>query len=147
MRPPPLPTCGLALAESERYLPDLMTELEESLASHGLQDDEITIRMTGCPNGCARPFIAEIGFVGRGPERYHLYLGAAFDGSRLGKLYAEDVTASEIRTILDPLFGAYAQGKTPGERFGDFLIRAGYVARTFNGPDFHTNIGALKGVA
>ncbi|MCC0808473.1 NADPH-dependent assimilatory sulfite reductase hemoprotein subunit [Methylobacterium sp. W2] len=142
-----LPTCGLALAESERYLADLMTELEESLASHGLQDDEITIRMTGCPNGCARPFIAEIGFVGRGPERYHLYLGAAFDGSRLGKLYAEDVTASEIRTILDPLFGAYAQGKTPGERFGDFLIRAGYVARTFNGPDFHTNIGALKGVA
>ena len=82
-----LPTCGLALAESERYLPDLVTELEDSLASHGLQDEDITIRMTGCPNGCARPFIAEIGLVGRGPERYHLYLGAAFDGSRLGKLY------------------------------------------------------------
>jgi sulfite reductase (NADPH) hemoprotein beta-component len=142
-----LPTCGLALAESERYLPDLMTELETSLASHGLQDDEITIRMTGCPNGCARPFIAEIGLVGRGPERYHLYLGAAFDGSRLGKLYGEDVTASEIKTILDPLFAAYAKNKQPGERFGDYLIRDGYVTKTVNGPDFHEKIGPLKSAA
>ncbi|RVU18745.1 NADPH-dependent assimilatory sulfite reductase hemoprotein subunit [Methylobacterium oryzihabitans] len=138
-----LPTCGLALAESERYLPSLVGELEESLAAHGLQDDEITIRMTGCPNGCARPFIAEIGLVGRGPERYNLYLGAAFDGSRLGKLYADDVSAGEIRATLDPLFGAYARGRNPGERFGDFLIRAGHVARTVNGPDFHDRTGAL----
>ena len=142
-----LPTCGLALAESERYLPHLMTELEESLARHGLQDDEITIRSTGCPNGCARPFIAEIGLVGRGPERYHLYLGAAFDGSRLGKLYREDVLASEIRDTLDPLFADYAKGRNPGERFGDFLVRAGHVARTTNGPDFHENTGALKPAA
>ncbi|WP_336485643.1 NADPH-dependent assimilatory sulfite reductase hemoprotein subunit [Methylobacterium nigriterrae] len=142
-----LPTCGLALAESERYLPDLLTELEDSLARHGLAEDEITIRMTGCPNGCARPFIAEIGLVGRGPERYHLYLGAAFDGSRLGKLYAEDVTAGEIKLVLDPLFAAYAGGRTEGERFGDFLIRAGYVARTINGPDFHDRTGALKSAA
>lgn len=142
-----LPTCGLALAESERYLPDLMTELETSLASHGLAEDEITIRMTGCPNGCARPFIAEIGLVGRGPERYHLYLGAAFDGSRLGKLYGEDVTASEIKTILDPLFAAYAKNKQPGERFGDYLIRDGYVTKTINGPDFHEKIGPLKSAA
>jgi sulfite reductase (NADPH) hemoprotein beta-component len=142
-----LPTCGLALAESERYLPDLMTELETSLALHGLADDEITIRMTGCPNGCARPFIAEIGLVGRGPERYHLYLGAAFDGSRLGKLYAEDVTASDIKTILDPLFAAYAKNKQPGERFGDYLIRDGFVTRTINGPDFHEKTGALKTAA
>ena len=142
-----LPTCGLALAESERYLPDLMTELETSLASHGLANDEITIRMTGCPNGCARPFIAEIGLVGRGPERYHLYLGAAFDGSRLGKLYAEDVTASDIKTILDPLFAAYAKNKQPGERFGDYLIRDGFVTRTINGPDFHEKTGALKTAA
>ncbi|TXM74982.1 NADPH-dependent assimilatory sulfite reductase hemoprotein subunit [Methylobacterium sp. WL12] len=142
-----LPTCGLALAESERYLPHLMTELEESLARHGLQDDEITIRSTGCPNGCARPFIAEIGLVGRGPERYHLYLGAAFDGSRLGKLYREDVVASEIRDTLDPLFADYAKSRNPGERFGDFLVRAGHVAKTTNGPDFHDNIGALKPAA
>ena len=78
-----LPTCGLALAESERYLPDLITALEERLALHGLAEDEIVIRMTGCPNGCARPYLAEIGFVGKGPGRYNLYLGAAFDGSRL----------------------------------------------------------------
>ncbi|MGU3666016.1 NADPH-dependent assimilatory sulfite reductase hemoprotein subunit [Methylobacterium sp. A49B] len=139
-----LPTCGLALAESERYLPDLMTELEESLAAHGLAEEEITIRSTGCPNGCARPFIAEIGLVGRGPERYHLYLGAAFDGSRLSKLYREDVAASEIRDTLDPLFADYAKGRQPGEHFGDYLIRAGHVARTTNGPDFHDRTGALK---
>ena len=139
-----LPTCGLALAESERYLPDLISELEESLARHGLQDEAITIRSTGCPNGCARPYIAEIGLVGRGPERYHLYLGAAFDGSRLSKLYREDVTAGEIRTTLDPLFAAYARDRTPGEHFGDFVIRAGFVAKTSNGPDFHARTGALK---
>ena len=139
-----LPTCGLALAESERYLPSLVDELEESLESHGLAEDEITIRMTGCPNGCARPYIAEIALVGRGPERYHLYLGAAFDGSRLGKLYAEDVTASEIRGTLDPLFANYAKARQTGERFGDFLIRTGHVAKTTNGPDFHERTGALK---
>ncbi|MCF4128774.1 NADPH-dependent assimilatory sulfite reductase hemoprotein subunit [Methylobacterium sp. SyP6R] len=142
-----LPTCGLALAESERYLPSLIDELEESLASHGLSEDDITIRMTGCPNGCARPFIAEIGLVGRGPERYNLYLGAAFDGSRLSKLYAEDVTAADIRPKLDPLFAAYAKDRTKGERFGDFVIRAGYVAKTGNGPDFHVQTGAQKAVA
>ncbi|WP_407524252.1 NADPH-dependent assimilatory sulfite reductase hemoprotein subunit [Methylobacterium oryzisoli] len=142
-----LPTCGLALAESERYLPDLVTELEESLAAHGLAEEDITIRMTGCPNGCARPFIAEIGLVGRGPERYNLYLGAAFDGSRLSKLYSEDVTAGEIRATLDPLFAAYGRDRQPGERFGDFVIRAGYVAKTINGPDFHDRTGPLQAVA
>ena len=85
--------------------------------------------------------------MGRGPERYHLYLGAAFDGSRLGKLYKEDVAASDIRDTLDPLFADYARGRTAGERFGDFLIRAGHVARTINGPDFHERIGALKPAA
>ncbi|MCJ2058757.1 NADPH-dependent assimilatory sulfite reductase hemoprotein subunit [Methylobacterium sp. J-048] len=139
-----LPTCGLALAESERYLPDLMTELEQSLATHGLAEEEITIRSTGCPNGCARPFIAEIGLVGRGPERYHLYLGAAFDGSRLSKLYKEDVAASDILDTLDPLFADFARGRNPGEHFGDYLIRVGHVARTINGPDFHDRTGALK---
>jgi sulfite reductase (NADPH) hemoprotein beta-component len=135
-----LPTCGLALAESERYLPDLITELETCLAGHGLAENEITIRMTGCPNGCARPYVAEIALVGRGPERYNLYLGGAFDGSRLNKLYAEDVLASDIPGKLDPLFAAYKEQRYRGERFGDFVIRAGHVAQTRNGPDFHQNV-------
>ncbi len=135
-----LPTCGLALAEGERYLPSLITALEESLARHGLAENEITIRMTGCPNGCARPYIAEIGLVGRGPERYNIYLGAAFDGSRLSKLYAQDVAADAIAGTLDPIFAAYRAERERGERFGDFTIRAGYVARTINGPDFHSNV-------
>ena len=140
-----LPTCGLALAESERYLPDLVTALEERLAMHGLAEDEITIRMTGCPNGCARPYIAEIGLVGKGPGRYNLYLGGAFDGARLSKLYAEDEEHDGIVATLDPLFAAYAHERGPDERFGDFVIRAGYVAKTANGADFHANTGPRKG--
>src|SRR5215213_3282127 len=138
-----LPTCGLALAESERYLPTLVTALEDRLALHGLAEDEITIRMTGCPNGCARPYIAEIGLVGKGPGRYNLYLGAAFDGSRLSKLYAEDLEHDGIVGALDPLFAAYARKRRNAERFGDFVIRAGFVAATGNGRDFHANVGPL----
>lgn len=135
-----LPTCGLALAEGERYLPDLVTALEERLAAYGLTDDEIVIRMTGCPNGCARPYLAEIGLVGKGPGRYNLYLGAAFDGSRLNKLYAEDLDHAGILARLDPLFARYAAERTPGEHFGDFVIRAGIVAPSGNGRDFHANV-------
>ena len=101
-----LPTCGLALAESERYLPDLVTALEDVIEGAGLRDDEIVIRMTGCPNGCARPYLAEIGLVGRTPGRYNLYLGAAFDGSRLNKLYGKDLNHDEIVGALTPLIGA-----------------------------------------
>jgi sulfite reductase (NADPH) hemoprotein beta-component len=142
-----LPTCGLALAESERYLPDLVTLLDERLAAHGLADDAITIRMTGCPNGCARPYISEIGLVGKGPGRYNLYLGAAFDGSRLSKLYLENAGEAAIVAALDAVFAAYAKGRRPGERFGDFVIRAGFVARTREGRDFHQETGALKQAA
>ena len=142
-----LPTCGLALAESERYLPDLITALDERLAAHGLSADDIVIRMTGCPNGCARPYLAEIGLVGKGPGRYNLYLGAAFDGSRLSKLYAPDLEHDAIIAALDPIFAAYAGKREKGERFGDFAIRAGFVARTSNGADFHANTGALKQTA
>jgi sulfite reductase (NADPH) hemoprotein beta-component len=141
-----LPTCGLALAESERYLPGLVTALEERLAANGLADDEIVIRMTGCPNGCARPHLAEIGLVGKGPGRYNLYLGAAFDGSRLSKLYAEDLDHVGIIARLEPLFAAYAAERKPGERFGAFVIRAGFVAPTTNGADFHMNTGAQRAV-
>jgi sulfite reductase (NADPH) hemoprotein beta-component len=138
-----LPTCGLALAESERYLPTLVTALEARLAAHGLADDEITIRMTGCPNGCARPYLAEIGLVGKGPDRYNLYLGAAYDGSRLSKLYVEDLAHDAIVATLDPLFAAYATERRKGERFGAFLIRTGRIAATGNGRDFHARTGPL----
>ena len=139
-----LPTCGLALAESERYLPDLVLALEERLATHGIEKDDIVIRMTGCPNGCARPYLAEIGLVGRGPGRYNLYLGAAYDGSRLSKLYREDLDHAGIVSVLDPVFAAYAAKRHDGERFGEFVIRAGFVARSGNGRDFHTDIGAKR---
>jgi sulfite reductase (NADPH) hemoprotein beta-component len=141
-----LPTCGLALAESERYLPDLVTALEERLAARGLADDEIVIRMTGCPNGCARPYLAEIGLVGKGPGRYNLYLGAAVDGSRLSKLYAEDLNHDGIIAALDPLFAAYAKERIRGEPFGEFVIRTGVVAATTNGRDFHANTGPQRTV-
>jgi sulfite reductase (NADPH) hemoprotein beta-component len=137
-----LPTCGLALAESERYLPELLNALDEKLAAHGLSADDIVIRMTGCPNGCARPYVAEIGLVGKGPGRYNLYLGAAFDGSRMSKLYAEDLDHNGIVAALDPVFAAYAKERESGERFGAFTIRAGFVAQTGNGRDFHANTGA-----
>jgi sulfite reductase (NADPH) hemoprotein beta-component len=136
-----LPTCGLALAESERYLPDLLTALDERLAAHGLSADDIVIRMTGCPNGCARPYLAEIGLVGKGPGRYNLYLGAAFDGSRMNKLYAEDLDHAGIVAALDPVLSAYAAERQKGERFGDFTIRAGFVVASGNGADFHANTG------
>jgi sulfite reductase (NADPH) hemoprotein beta-component len=139
-----LPTCGLALAESERYLPDLVSALERRLSAHGLAEDDIVIRMTGCPNGCARPYLAEVGLVGKGPGRYNLYLGAAFDGSRLSKLYAEDLEHDAIVNALDPLFAAYAADRNPAERFGDFAIRAGFVAKTANGRDFHANVGPKR---
>jgi sulfite reductase (NADPH) hemoprotein beta-component len=142
-----LPTCGLALAESERYLPSLLDRLEERLAAHRLAEDEITIRMTGCPNGCARPYIAEIGLVGRGPDRYHLYLGGAFDGSRLSKLYAPDIDEAGILGALDPLFRSYAAERRPGERFGDFVIRAGFVADTKAGRHFHDDVGPVRAAA
>ena len=142
-----LPTCGLALAESERYLPDLVTALDDKLAVHGLSADDIVIRMTGCPNGCARPYLAEIGLVGKGPGRYNLYLGAAFDGSRLSKLYAEDLDHAGIVAALDPIFAAYAAERQKGERFGDFAIRAGFIAATGNGRDFHNNVRLAKAAA
>jgi sulfite reductase (NADPH) hemoprotein beta-component len=139
-----LPTCGLALAESERYLPDLVTALEQRLAAHGLAEDDIVIRMTGCPNGCARPYVAEIGLVGKGPGRYNVYLGAAFDGSRLSKLYAQDLDHGAIIEKLDPIFGAYKSERQDGERFGDYVIRAGFIAATANGRDFHKDTGARR---
>ena len=135
-----LPTCALALAESERFLPELVTALEDSIERAGLNDDDIVIRMTGCPNGCARPYLAEIGLVGRGPGLYNLYLGAAFDGSRLNKLYAQDVDKARIVGLLDPLLLAYAKERTDGERFGDFVVRTGIIKATEAGNRFHADV-------
>ena len=131
------PTCGLAMAESERFLPSLIDRLDRLLIEHGLRDDAITIRMTGCANGCARPYIAEIGLVGKGPGRYNLYLGAGFAGDRLNKLYRENIDEAEILASLDPLFARYANERIDDERFGDFVIRAGIVAEVTAGKDFH----------
>ncbi len=132
-----LPTCGLSLAESERYLPSLLDELDEVVTACGLREEEIVIRMTGCPNGCARPYLAEIGLVGRAPGKYNLYLGAAFNGTRLNKLYRESVPQEEIRPILEPILQRYARERLSGERFGDFTIRAGIVKASGNARSFH----------
>ncbi len=118
-----LPTCGLALAESERHLPGLVTRIDEILARHGLAAQPITIRMTGCPNGCARPYLAEIGLVGRGPGRYDLWLGGAPDGSRLNRRYRENLADAEILAALETVIAAYATGRRDGEPFGDFARR------------------------
>jgi len=122
------PTCGLSMAESERYLPDLVGRIEGMMEAHGLADQAITIRMTGCPNGCARPYLAEIGLVGKGPGLYNLHLGAAFNGTRLNNLYRESVYESDILQILDGLFSQYAQARLADETFGDFLHRSGVVS-------------------
>ncbi len=142
-----LPTCGLALAESERYLPDLVSRLEDELDRFGLREDDITIRMTGCPNGCARPYLSEIGLVGRMPGIYNLYLGGSRDGTRLNKLYRGDVDGDEVVSILSPLFAAYSAERFDGECFGDYAVRCGAVARTVAGLDFHHNVSGAAGAA
>ena len=135
-----LPTCGLALAEAERYLPLAVTDIEEVIEEAGLRHDAITIRMTGCPNGCGRPFLSEIAFVGRAPGKYNMYLGGGHAGDRLNKLYREAISSTEIVTLLRPLITDYAKNRNEGEKFGDFVIRSGYIAATENGNDFHKNL-------
>ncbi|WFO49327.1 assimilatory sulfite reductase (NADPH) hemoprotein subunit [Bacillus pumilus] len=132
-----LPTCGLAMAEAERYLPRLIDKIEEIVEENGLSDKEITIRMTGCPNGCARHALGEIGFIGKSPGKYNMYLGAAFDGSRLSKLYRENVGEEEILNELGALLPRYAKEREDQEHFGDFVVRAGIVKETTDGTNFH----------
>lgn len=122
---PALPTCGLALTESERVLPGIIDKISAKLAELGLQDEKISIRMTGCPNGCARPYMGEIGFVGSGTDAYNLYLGGNLSSTRLNQLYQERVKRDEILTILGPLFAYFKQVRLPGESFGDFCLRKG----------------------
>lgn len=132
-----LPTCGLAMAESERYLPALLEKLGLLLDQSGLREEEIVIRMTGCPNGCARPALAELAFIGKAPGRYNMYLGGGFAGNRLNKLYRENITETEILDSLQPIFARYATEREHGEHFGDFVIRAGFVKEVRSGLDFH----------
>lgn len=132
-----LPTCGLSLAEGERYLPDLVDSIEEILDEAGLRDEEISIRMTGCPNSCARPTLAEIGLIGKAPGKYNLYLGASRNGTRLNKLYRQAIGHDEILEALRPLLLDYSKERKNGEGFGDYCIRKGVVKATGQGADFH----------
>ena len=132
-----LPTCGLALAESERYLPDLITELEEILDDVGLTQDAITIRMTGCPNGCARPYIAEIAFVGRAPGKYNIHLGGGFIGDRIGGIWQRSVKSDDIAGLLRPILERYSKERNEGEKFGDFVIRVGIIHEVTHGSEVH----------
>ncbi|MGD2435414.1 assimilatory sulfite reductase (NADPH) hemoprotein subunit [Bacillus velezensis] len=132
-----LPTCGLAMAEAERYLPKLIDKIEDIVDENGLRDEEITIRMTGCPNGCARHALGEIGFIGKAPGKYNMYLGAAFDGSRLSKMYRENIGEEEILNELRTILPRYAKEREEGEHFGDFVIRAGIIKATTDGTNFH----------
>ncbi|WCJ57909.1 NADPH-dependent assimilatory sulfite reductase hemoprotein subunit [Fontisphaera persica] len=118
-----LPTCGLALAEAERYLPNLMTEIEQALQETGLGGEEIIIRMTGCPNGCARPYMAEIALVGKAPGRYQLFVGGNAAGTRLNRVYKETVKEGEIIGELRALFERFRRERVAHERFGDWAAR------------------------
>ncbi|MEA3277289.1 MAG: assimilatory sulfite reductase (NADPH) hemoprotein subunit [Pseudomonadota bacterium] len=133
-----LPTCPQAMAEAERYLPGLLPRIEALAVKHGIGDTAVVIRMTGCPNGCARPFVAEIGLVGKGPGRYNLMLGGDGKGTRLNRLYRENLDESAILATLDGLFRHYAEQRLGGESLGDFAVRAGLVAAVRNpAEDFH----------
>jgi sulfite reductase (NADPH) hemoprotein beta-component len=132
------PTCGLAMAESERYFPSLLDKLDVIVKQAGLEHDPILIRMTGCPNGCARSVLAEIGFIGKAPGKYNLYLGGGFYGQRLNKLYRENIGEEQILSELTPIIQHYARERKPGECFGDFVIKAGYVKEVLAGKDFHS---------
>lgn len=132
-----LPTCGLAMAESERYLPGLIEKIEAIMTACGVAGQPVTIRMSGCPNGCSRPYVAEIGFTGRAPGKYNLYLGGGAHGERLNKMYLENVGEEKILDALQAAFRRYAAERTPGEPFGDFTIRAGIVPEVTAGRHFN----------
>jgi sulfite reductase (NADPH) hemoprotein beta-component len=122
-----LPTCTLAMAEAERYLPEFLAKVEALLEKHALLDAPILLRLSGCPNGCSRPYLGEIALVGKGPGRYNLHLGADFEGRRLNRLYRENLDEAQILAALDPLLSRYAAERARDERFGDFLLRAGLL--------------------
>lgn len=132
-----LPTCALAMAESERYLPGLIDKIEAIMTACGVADQPVTIRMSGCPNGCSRPYIGEIAFTGRAPGKYNMYLGGGAHGQRLNKMLLENVGEEKILATLGEIFRRYAGERTPGEPFGDFVIRAGIVPEVKAGREFN----------
>lgn len=133
-----LPTCALGMAEAERYFPEFTDKVDALLEKHGVGDQPIVMRMTGCPNGCARPYAAEIGLVGKGPGRYNLYLGAAFDGTRISKMVLENGNEEEILADLDGRIERFAKERNDGEYFGDFLVRTQEVKAVLTSAgDFH----------
>ncbi|KAG9228728.1 hypothetical protein BJ875DRAFT_476783 [Amylocarpus encephaloides] len=134
------PTCGLAMAESERYLPELISKLEGVIEENGMRQDSIVMRMTGCPNGCARPWLAEVAFVGKAYGAYNMYLGGGYHGQRLNKLYRNSIKEHEILDIMKPLLKRYSQERTEGEHFGDFCIRIGMIKETTEGKTFHDDV-------
>ncbi|KAK5130241.1 hypothetical protein LTR08_002287 [Meristemomyces frigidus] len=138
------PTCGLAMAESERYLPELITKLEGVVEECGMRQDSIVMRMTGCPNGCARPWLAEVAFVGKAYGAYNMYLGGGYHGNRLNKLYRSSIKEEEILAIMKPLMKRYALERNEGERFGDFVVRIGMIKPTTEGRDFHNDTAELE---
>ena len=123
-----LPTCGLAMAEAERYLPRAIARIDALLDRHGLRESPLHLRISGCPNGCSRPYLGEIALVGKAPGRYNLMLGADHRGQRLNALHLENADEDAILAALDSLFARYARERAPGERFGDFVVRAGVAA-------------------
>ncbi len=134
-----LPTCPLAMAEAERYLPELIEKTEAILIKHDIPNDDIIMRVVGCPNGCGRAMLAEIGFVGKGPGKYNVYLGGNREGTRVPKLYLENVSEDKYLPALDALIGQWATERNDGECFGDFVIRKEIVAEVkVSKTDFHT---------
>ncbi|MDT0596523.1 assimilatory sulfite reductase (NADPH) hemoprotein subunit [Glaciecola petra] len=127
-----LPTCPLAMAEAERYLPSAVDQLESILSKHGLAHESIIYRITGCPNGCGRAMLAEIGLVGKGPNKYNLHIGGNREGTRIPKMYKENIVDTEIMQIIDELIGRWSKERLQNEAFGDFVIRAGIVAPVVN---------------
>ncbi|MFQ3199054.1 MAG: sulfite reductase (NADPH) hemoprotein beta-component [Paraglaciecola sp.] len=126
------PTCPLAMAEAERYLPDAVTELEKILDKHGLANESLIFRVTGCPNGCGRAMLAEVGLVGKGPGKYNLHIGGNRQGTRIPKMYRENIDEKEILRELDSLIGKWANGRKENEAFGDYMIRAEVVKPVIN---------------
>ncbi|WP_165312401.1 assimilatory sulfite reductase (NADPH) hemoprotein subunit [Vibrio ziniensis] len=122
------PTCPLAMAEAERFLPSFVTDVEGILAKHNLpKEDNIILRVTGCPNGCGRAMLAELGLVGKAPGRYNLHLGGNRAGTRIPKMYKENITEQQILEEIDQLVGRWSQEREVGESFGDFTIRTGII--------------------